>query len=63
MISKLTAQEIGQAPGRYGGDSGCAGGGARIFPPPILLSPIYWSGSRLYPSPFLNEMRISLVLL
>jgi hypothetical protein len=56
-ISKLTAQEIGRAPGCYGGDSGCAGwGNSWIFPPPTLLSLIFWScfrrRSRLYPSPF-----------
>jgi hypothetical protein len=43
------------------------GGDAWIFPPSTLLSLIFWSGfekrSRLYPSPFLNAMRISFVSL
>jgi hypothetical protein len=30
MTSKLTAQEIGRALGRYGGYSGCGGGGAAM---------------------------------
>jgi hypothetical protein len=38
---KLTAQEIGRAPDRYGGNSCCAGGDAWIFSPLTLLSLIF----------------------